>query len=56
MQSLDSVQSIGVPPGGPTLEWIPDQRDWKPFRIDDWKMSEGGSLSSCVIAKLFMIF
>lgn len=42
MQRLDLVQSIEVLPGGLTLECIPDQKDWKPFRIDDYKMSVGG--------------
>lgn len=35
-------QSIGVLPMGPTLDRVPEQKDWTPFGTDDCKMSVGG--------------
>ena len=39
---MRSCQSIGVLPMGPTLDLVPEQKDWMPFGTDDCKMSVGG--------------
>ena len=42
MQRWDLAQSVGVPPMGPPLDSVPEQKDWMPFGTDDCKMSVGG--------------
>lgn len=39
---MRSCQSIGVLPMGPTLDRVPEQKDWTPFGTDDCKMSVAG--------------
>lgn len=48
MENADmrSCQSIGVLPMGPTLDRVPEQKDWTPFGTDDCKMSVGGLLGA----------
>lgn len=41
-QTWDLARSVGVLPMGPTLDCVPEQKDWMPFRTDDCKMSVGG--------------
>lgn len=42
MQAWDLAQSVGALPMGPTLDSVPELKDWTSFGTVDCKMSVGG--------------